>query len=35
MQKKKYEKFITMDADLSHEPKEIPKILKFLTKKVL
>ena len=27
---KKYEKFITMDADLSHEPKEIPKIIKVL-----
>ena len=32
---KNYEKFITMDADLSHEPKEIPKFWKFLTKRVL
>ena len=32
---KNYEKFITMDADLSHEPKEIPKILEILNKKVL
>lgn len=31
-QKKKYKKFITMDADLSHNPKEIPKILKLLNK---
>ncbi len=29
---KNYEKFITMDADLSHEPKEIPKILEVLNK---
>ena len=29
---KNYEKFITMDADLSHEPKEIPKILEILNK---
>ena len=29
---KNYEKFITMDADLSHEPKEIPKIIKILDK---
>jgi dolichol-phosphate mannosyltransferase len=30
--KKKYQKLITMDADLSHNPKEIPKILKILNK---
>ena len=29
---KNYEKLITMDADLSHEPKEIPKILEVLNK---
>lgn len=28
--KKKYEKLITMDADLSHDPEEIPKIINFL-----
>ena len=30
--KKNYENFITMDADLSHEPKEIPNILEILNK---
>ena len=28
--KKKYEKLITMDADLSHNPKEIPRFVKYL-----
>ena len=28
--KKKYEKLITMDADLSHNPKEIPRFIKYL-----
>ena len=28
--KKKYNKLITMDADLSHDPKEIPKIINLL-----
>ena len=30
--KKKYQKLISMDADLSHEPKEIPKIISLLNK---
>jgi len=30
--KNNYEKLITMDADLSHDPKEIPKIIKLLDK---
>ena len=30
--KNNYEKLITMDADLSHNPKEIPKIIKLLDK---
>ena len=30
--KKKYLKLITMDADLSHDPKEIPKFIKLLDK---
>ena len=30
--KNKYQKLITMDADLSHEPKEIPKIIRLLEK---
>ena len=30
--KNKYKKLITLDADLSHDPKEIPKILKLLDK---
>tara|TARA_B100001540_G_scaffold198939_1_gene175216 strand:- start:284 stop:982 length:699 start_codon:yes stop_codon:yes gene_type:complete len=30
--KNNYKKLITMDADLSHNPKEIPKILKLLDK---
>ena len=30
--KNKYQKLITMDADLSHEPKEIPKIIELLEK---
>lgn len=29
---KKYKKLITMDADLSHNPKEIPKMLRILNK---
>ena len=32
MREKNYENFITMDADLSHEPKEIPNILEILNK---
>ena len=28
--KNNYEKFITLDADLSHDPKEIPKIIDLL-----
>lgn len=31
--KNKFDKLITMDADLSHNPKEIPIILKYLEKK--
>ena len=30
--KNKYKKLITMDADLSHDPKEIPKIINLLDK---
>jgi len=30
--KNKYQKLITMDADLSHDPKEIPKIIQLLEK---
>ena len=30
LKKKKYEKLITMDADLSHDPKEIPRFIKYL-----
>ncbi len=30
--KKNYKKLITMDADLSHDPKEIPKFIKLLDK---
>ena len=30
--KNKYQKLITMDADLSHDPKEIPKIINLLDK---
>ena len=33
--KKKYDYLITMDADLSHDPKSIPKFLAKIKKKIL